>query len=107
MKTPKTVLHASVDNNVELQHTPMPWKLKDDRSIVSTRNLIIARTQMFSTDEEAEANAAYIVESANLFPRLVKALEDVLALFPENENIGEKGRTLVRRAQHLLKEVRG
>lgn len=74
--------------NVEPQHTPTPWQLKnlegsDLPFIVSTTqsSYAVADTGLGSVSSaEAWANAAFIVRAVNSHEALVEALQDVLDL---------------------------
>ena len=59
-------------------HTPTPWRVSQNkRHIVDEDGLIVVYPGGSRPEKAAQANAAYIVHSANAYPRLVKALQEI------------------------------
>lgn len=78
----------------KVEHTPLPWAIKDigdmqiltsveagKRGICSTGGYSDNRDH--SAHDESEANAAYIVKACNAFPELVGALKEAISELEE------------------------
>lgn len=94
----------------EMQHTPGPWKLSDKvtaRIIPGDGNegFTIALCSGFN-EQEAKANAAYIVHCCNLHQELVQALErfcNVFGNYPAETSAG----ICVAKARAVLAKAKG
>ncbi len=102
------------------EHSKLPWKLSPQGYIIPTHKSPMAMLKLESPwregawdgDEEAHANAAYIVKCCNAFPDLVKVLTTLCDEIGHREEHGDgaddSGCSICRahkRARKLLRSL--